>query len=128
MQSVTIDAAPPAVLTQDATPVNVVLFEANPNSSINARLLVTARRPSDGATKCWDFTAAMRLGAAGGNAANLANVGAGAPFGASADLTALTAVAIAFFASGPNIGIALTGLAATDIEWGIMLRGIQVID
>lgn len=126
MQSVPIDATE-NLSTSDATPVNVVLFEANPNSSINARVLVTARRPSDGATKCWDLTAAMAMGAPGGNVVNKANRDAAA-FGLAGDLTALTGASIAFFASGPNIGLTITGMAATLLEWGIMLRGIQVID
>lgn len=113
--------------TQDATPVNVILFEANPNSSINARVLIVCRRPSDGASKCWDLTAAMAMGVAGSNVVNKANVSP-APFGLAADLTALTAAGIAFFATGPNIGITFTGIAATVLEWGLMLRGIQLID
>lgn len=115
-----------ALTTNDATPVNRVLFEATPNSGINARLLIVARRVSDGAQKSWDLTAAMRKQGAG-VAENLATRDAAA-FGAAGDLTALAAVAIAFFASGNNIGITVTGLAGTAINWGVMLRGIQLID
>lgn len=124
MMSVSIDAVD-EFQTPDATPVNRVLFEATPNSSINARILVAVRRPSDGATKVWDLTACMRKQGAG-VAENLANRDALA-FGAAADLTALAGATIAFFASGNNIGITLNGIAGT-LNWGVMLRGIQVID
>lgn len=112
--------------TSDATPQNAVLFAGNPSSSINGRCTVTARRVSDGATKQWNFAAGMRI-TSGGVASNLANVGATA-FGASGDLTAMLLCTIAFFASGADIGLTLTGLAGTDIEWCADFEGHQLLD
>lgn len=112
--------------TADATPQNLVLFQGNPNSSINCRLLIIARRPSDGATKCWDLTAVMKCDGAG-VASLLTTVGA-TPFGAAGDLTALTNATIAFFQSGGNIGLTITGIAATALSWCVDLLGSQLID
>lgn len=125
----TIDADPPLTVTQDNTPTDVVLFEGNPNSSIVARILIICRRPSDGATKVWDLSAAMRMGAFNALPVNLANRD-GLAFGAALDLTALAGTTISFFATAnpSNIGVTLTGLSATTLEWGIQLKGIQVID
>lgn len=111
--------------TADNTPTNAVLFAGNPSSSINGRLTVTCRRPSDGATKAWSFSAAMRMDA-NSVASNLANVGAAA-FGAAADLTALNLAVIAFFNSGADIGLTLTGLAGTNLEWCIDFNGHQIL-
>ena len=113
-------------VTTDATPKNLVLFAGNPSSSINGRLRVTARRPSDGATKCWDLAAAMRMDA-NSVASNLANVGATA-FGASGDLTTLLLVTITFFNSGADIGLTVTGLAGSTIEWCADFNGHQLVD
>lgn len=111
--------------TPDAVPVNMVLFAGNPSSSINGRLTVTCRRPSDGATKAWSFSAAMKMDA-NSLATNLANVGATA-FGASGDLTALLLATIAFFSNGADIGLTLTGLAGTNLEWCADFNGHQLL-
>ena len=114
--------------TVDATPVNKVLFEGNPDSTINARILILCRRPSDGVSKGWDITALMRREGSG-NAENLGISAAGsAAYGAAGDLTALSGATIAFFGSGGNIGVTITGIAGQTLNWGIMLRGNQVID
>lgn len=112
--------------TSDATPQNAVLFAGNANSSINGRLTVTVRRPSDGVTKCWNFSAAMRINGAG-QASNLANVGATA-FGATGDLTTLLLASIAFFANGADIGLTITGIAGSDLTWCADFEGHQLLD
>lgn len=126
MHSVSIDAVD-EFQTTDATPADRVLFEMTPQSSVNARVLVCCRRPSDGATKVWDLTTVTKLAAFEATAVNLANRD-GLAFGLAGDLTALLTATIAFFASGRNIGLTLTGLLGTTLNWGIMLRGIQVND
>ena len=75
--------------TPDATPKTLILFGVNPNSSINGRVTVTCRRPSDGATKFWSFQAGMNADA-DRNAANLGNQSV-TPFGLAGHLTALAA-------------------------------------
>jgi len=105
---------------------DLVMFAGNPSSSINGRVIVTARRPSDGATKAWNFTAAMRIDGAS-VAANLANVGATA-FGLPADLTALAGVGITFFASGADIGLTVDGIAGSNLNWCADFNGHQLLD
>jgi hypothetical protein len=118
-----IDALNPRV-TLDATPVNEILFEAQPDSAINARILIIARRTSDGLVKAWDMTASMRR-VGFGAAENLATRD-GAPYLAPAPMAG---VGVTFFSdANGNIGATLTGLAATEIQWGIMLRGIQIVN
>lgn len=112
--------------TSDNTPVNFVLFELTEHASSIGRLLVLARRPSDGASKGWDISTLQKRD--NNVVTNLANVGGGVPFGAAADLVAMAGCTIAFFTDGVNVGITLTGPAATLIEWCIKYDGMQLID
>jgi hypothetical protein len=121
-----IDAHPEAVVTVDNTPRNIVLFELTEHATSAGRLLILARRPSDGASKAWDISTLQRRD---NNApVNLANVGGNAPFGAAADLTALAGCTISFFTDGVNVGVTVTGPAATTIEWCMAYSGMQMID
>lgn len=112
--------------TSDATPTPQVIFGTNVDSGIAGRLLIVARRVSDGAQKCWDISATMRK--QGDNPVELLNSINTTPFGAAADLTALSAVSISFFNSGDNIGFTATGLAGTLINWCGSFEGRQILD
>lgn len=126
----TLDYFPPAegITTTDATPVDITLFEITNNATMIGRLMLVARRPSDGASKGWDITSVAKR--QGGVVTNLANAGGGAPIASAGDLTALLLVTIAFFKndSTGETGVTITGLAGTTIEWTLRYSGLQIID
>lgn len=126
--TISADAPSTGYLTTDNTPQNVALFEVTDHSSVIGRLLIIARRVSDGASKAWDITSLSRRD--GSTVTNLGNVGGAAPFGATADLTALALVSIAFFTDPVTFetGLTITGINGSTIEWTLTYRGIQMID
>lgn len=110
------------------TTLDLLMVDLEPNSTAVVRVLVAARRPDNGASKCWDASAEIK------RTGSTVTIGA-ARFGANADAlvsvadgTPMAGVTIALATNGTNFGVRCTGPAGTPVNWTASLVGLVITD
>lgn len=114
------------VVTTNTTPAILCRFAVPPATTLLARIRVIARNPATGATKTWNLASSVKKTGAGAvsneatqNAAALVSAGDGTP---------MAGCSIAMFADATDLGIQVTGPAATTINWAAWLDAVSLTD
>ncbi len=111
-----------ALQTTDAVPTTILTAQMPPSSSATLFIMVVARKPATGDTKCW-MLAQPRKRTGSGPATLVGTAGDMLPSAADAGTAAWT---LSLLEVGDTLNMQVTGVAATTIDWYARAQGMVV--
>jgi hypothetical protein len=101
-------------------------FSVPPSTTVLAQVRIIARNPATGGTKCWSLAASVKRSGTGSVSAEATQNPAALV--SAGDTVGMSACTIAMFSDATDLGVQLTGPAATTINWAVWLDALMVTD